>query len=93
MAIKFKLQGEHLPFGELQSSETNNYSIRKVTHEFVAESLDEVLPAIRDFLKGIGYEPTGDLEFVDNFPEDLNIESSEYYKDSWSENNTKGNSE
>ncbi|NBW57075.1 hypothetical protein EBR43_04690 [bacterium] len=89
MAVKFKLQGEHLPFGELQSSETNNFSTRKVTHEFVAESLDEVLPAIRDFLKGLGYEPAGDLEFVDNFSSEEPFE----YKNSWSEHNTKGNSE
>ena len=89
MAVKFTLVGEHLPFGEFQSSNLNNVITSKVTHEFTAETLDEILPVIKDFLKGLGYEPTGDLEFVDNF----SSEEPFKYKDSWSEHNTKGNSE
>jgi len=71
MAVKFTLQGEHLPFGELQSAETNNLVQSKITHEFVAETLDEVLPQIKAFLLGLQYNPEGSLEFVNNYPEDL----------------------
>ena len=89
MAIKFTLQGEHLPYDELHSAETNSLIKNKVTHEFIAESLDEVLPAIKAFLLGLEYNPRGDLEFVDNFSSEEPFE----YKDSWTEHNTKGNSE
>lgn len=66
MAVKFTLQGEHLPFGELQASETNNAVTNKITHEFVAENIDEILPQFKAFLLGLQYNLEGDLEFVDN---------------------------
>ena len=67
MAVKFTLTGEHLPYGELQSTETNNWVQSKITHEFTAETLDEILPQLKAFLLGLQYNPEGDLEFVDNF--------------------------
>ncbi len=89
MAVKFTLQGEHLPFDELASSETNGLVYSKITHEFTAETLNEILPQIKAFLLGLQYNPEGDLEFVDNF----SIEEPFEYKNSWSEHTTKGNSE
>lgn len=77
MAVKFTLTGEHLPYGELQSAETNNLVQSKITHEFVAETLDEVLPQIKAFLLGLQYNPEGDLEFVDNFSEES--DKTNYY--------------
>ena len=70
MAVKFTLQGEYLPFGELQSAETNNLVCNKVTHEFTAETLDEILPQIKAFLMGLQYNPKGELEFVQDYPLD-----------------------
>ena len=100
MAVKFTLTGEQLPFGELPSAETNNLVRNKITHEFTAETLDEVLPQIKAFLLGLQYNPEGDLEFVDNHASDTLGKPSPYrsdvpfeYKDSWSPHNTKGNSE
>jgi len=90
MAVKFTLQGEHLPLEELASTETNNLIRSKVIHEFTAESIDEILPAIKGFLLGLGYNSQGDLEFVDNYSAE---ETFEYKADSWLEHNTKGNSE
>ena len=68
MAVKFTLTGEHLPFGELQSEETNNLVRNKITHEFTAETLDEILPQIKAFLQGLQYNPKGELEFVEDYP-------------------------
>lgn len=70
MAVKFTLQGEHLPYGELQSAETSGLIYGKITHEFTAETLDEILPQIKAFLLGLQYNPEGDLEFVNNYPEE-----------------------
>ena len=88
--IKFTLIGEQLPLDVFEATKINNTVSTKVTHEFTGEHLDEVLPAIRDFLKGLGYEPVGDLEFVDNFSTE---EPFVYKADSWLNHNTKGNSE
>jgi len=100
MAVKFTLTGEHLPYGELPSAEINNLVQSKITHEFVAETLDEVLPQIKAFLLGLQYNPEGDLEFVDNYASDTQGKPSSYsteelfeYKDSRSEHITKGNKE
>jgi len=74
MAVKFTLQGEHLSdlpcktYGELSYAETNNWVRNKVTHEFTAETLDEVLPQIKAFLLGLQYNPKGELEFVEDYP-------------------------
>ena len=64
---KFTLRGEYISPDELQASEINSILSTKVTHEFVAETLDEVLPQIQDFLRGLGYQPEGNLEFVEDF--------------------------
>lgn len=87
MAVRFTLTGEHLPYGELPSAEINNLVQSKITHEFVAETLDEVLPQIKAFLLGLQYNPEGDLEFVDNYasdtlgkPSSLNTEEPFEYK-------------
>jgi len=100
MAVKFTLTGEHLPYGELPSAEINNLVQSKITHEFVAETLDEVLPQIKAFLLGLQYNPEGDLEFVDNYASDTFGQPSTYVaknpvdcKGSWFEHNTKGNEE
>jgi len=65
--MKFTLKGEYISPDELQASETNSILSTKVTHEFVAETLDEVLPQIQDFLRGLGYQPEGNLEFVEDY--------------------------
>ena len=100
MAVKFTLTGEQLPFGELPSSEINNLVRCKITHEFTAETLDEVLPQIKAFLLGLQYNPEGDLEFVNNYvsdtlgkPSSYNIEEHFECTGNWSKHNTKGNSE
>ena len=100
MAVKFTLTGEHLPYGELPSAEINNLVQSKITHEFVAETLDEVLPQIKAFLLGLQYNPEGDLEFVDNYASDTFGQPSAYVakdtvdcKGNWFEHNTKGNKE
>jgi hypothetical protein len=45
---------------------------QKMTHEFTAETLDEVLENTELFIKGSGYIPNGVLDFVpldtDGFP-------------------------
>ena len=87
MAVKFTLTGEHLPYGELPSAEINNLVTSKITHEFVAETLDEVLPQIKAFLLGLQYNPEGDLEFVDNYASDTLGKPFEYKPYSWQEQN------
>ena len=37
---------------------------QKMTHEFIAETLDEVLENTELFIKGSGYMPNGVLDFV-----------------------------
>lgn len=37
---------------------------QKMTHEFTAETLDEVLENMELFIKGSGYIPSGVLDFV-----------------------------
>ena len=87
MAVKFTLTGEHLPYGELPSAEINNLVTSKITHEFVAETLDEVLPQIKAFLLGLQYNPEGDLEFVNNYPDTPTEQPFEYKPYSWQEQN------
>ena len=82
---KFTLKGEYISPDELQASEINSILSTKVTHEFVAETLDEVLPQIQDFLRGLGYQPEGNLEFVEDFTAEESDETTHY--------TTKGNSE
>ena len=82
---KFTLRGEYISPDELQASEINSVLSTKVTHEFVAETLDEVLPQIQDFLRGLGYQPEGNLEFVEDFTAEVSDEATHY--------TTKGNSE
>ena len=83
--MKFTLKGEYISPDELQASETNSIFSTKVTHEFCAETLDEVLPQIQDFLRGLGYQPVGNLEFVEDFTAEESEEATHY--------TTKGNSE
>jgi len=87
MAVKFTLTGEHLPYGELPSAEINNLVTSKITHEFVAETLDEVLPQIKAFLLGLQYNPEGDLEFVNNYPNAPAEQPFEYKPYGWREHN------
>ena len=53
---KFTLICEH-------SDLYGNYN-QKMTHEFTAETLDEVLENTELFIKGSGYIPNGVLDFV-----------------------------
>lgn len=48
------------------------WSNNKVTHEVEGESLDEVLSAFENFLKGAGYQLDGILDVVD--PDDQLID-------------------
>jgi hypothetical protein len=61
-----------------------------MTHEFTAETLDEVLENTELFIKGSGYVPNGVLDFVaiedDGFPPlydemDLPVGKSKHYFD------------
>lgn len=63
---------------------------QKMTHEFTAETLDEVLENTELFIKGSGYVPNGVLDFVqlddDGFPElhnlgDFPVGKSDHYFD------------
>lgn len=62
---------------------------QKMTHEFTAETLDEVLENTELFIKGSGYIPNGVLDFVpldDGFPPlydetDLPVGKSQHYFD------------
>lgn len=80
---KFTLICEH-------SDLYGNYN-QKMTHEFTAETLDEVLENTELFIKGSGYIPNGVLDFVpidedDGYPplyneSDLPMGKSHYYFD------------
>ena len=63
---------------------------QKMTHEFTAETLDEVLENTELFIKGSGYIPNGVLDFVpmddDGYPPlfdsmDLPVGKSHHYFD------------
>lgn len=43
----------------------NEYDQTKVTHEFYAVDLSEMLEQFQDFLKGCGYQFSGNIEIVD----------------------------
>jgi hypothetical protein len=60
---KFTLIAEHTNWytGKVES---------KVTHEFEADGISDVLQNTDLFLRGVGYNPTGQLDYVtDDFPE------------------------
>lgn len=52
----------------------------KITHEFEAESLDEVMEQFAQFLRGSGYSFDGHVEIVDDYPVDKDKESPASYE-------------
>jgi len=40
----------------------------KITHEFEASSLDEILAQFTDFLRGAGFHFDGNVEIVNDYP-------------------------
>jgi len=49
----------------------------KISHEFEAESLDEVLGQFTDFLRGAGFHFDGNVEIVNDYP----VQEEKYTKD------------
>ncbi|NDB94962.1 MAG: hypothetical protein EBZ78_02195 [Verrucomicrobia bacterium] len=61
---KFTLIFEYC-LDDLEASNISKSSQARITHEFSAVCLDEVLPEIRNFLRGAGYEIDGDIRIAD----------------------------
>ena len=77
---KFTLIAEHT---DLYGKPTGH----KVTHEFDADTLDSVLDSTDLFLRGVGFVPTGTLEYIDDsindwyFDESISQEHHDSYFD------------
>lgn len=79
---KFTFIAEHK---DLYDNLTNN----KVTHEFEAEDLNDVLDNFECFLRGAGYVPEGTLDFVDV----EHVELSDELKEKLGQHQRQGHSE
>ena len=70
---KFTLIGEHTDL-------YGNPNGTKVTYEFYADHIDNVLENVDTFIRGCGFYPIGNLEYFDDeFSDD--IEHSDFYFD------------
>ena len=49
----------------------------KISHEFEAESLDQILGQFTDFLRGAGFHFDGNIEIVNDYP----VQKEENMKD------------
>jgi hypothetical protein len=71
---KFKLIAEH-------TDAYGNPIENKITSEFTADFLPDVLENIQLFLRGVGFVTEGDLEFVGTEAAPQQEQHSEYYYD------------
>ena len=101
---KFKFEWQFMDGGLSDKVGSVEICRPKLSMEFEADSIDEVLRQVGFFLKGCSYEFEGEVGII-NDSEDSSEESFKYKSDSWLENNpvnkvtdckgffTKGNSE
>jgi len=53
----------------------------KITHEFEADTIEEICAQFEDFLRGAGYYFEGHLDFVDDCPVDKDVEDNKKWTD------------
>jgi len=49
----------------------------KVTHEFEADTIEEICTQFEDFLRGAGFHFDGHIDLVDDYPVDKDVEEKE----------------
>lgn len=49
----------------------------KVTHEFEADTIEEICAQFEDFLRGVGFHFDGHLDIVDDYPVDEDVKEKE----------------
>jgi len=50
----------------------------KVSHEFEADTIEEVCSQFEDFLRGAGFHFDGHIDLVDDYPVDKDVEEKEW---------------